>query len=145
MRWRSRHLDIDLAFAFQILSFDFLNFAWTFWHSTWQTSAIWKLYRNNRYCTCLYLLALTQIVLCVSHIPPVQILLSEFIICAEVIYKPIFPHLMEQRSLTTQNELLSYYIGAFASFIPLTTIHMYLTSELRIICESLLFKWLPIV
>ncbi len=42
------HFDTDYTFDFQILCFDFLNFLWTFWHSIWQTSAIWKPNRKKK-------------------------------------------------------------------------------------------------
>lgn len=54
------------------------------------------------------------------YFPLFRIVLSEFIICAEVIYKPIFPVSWHKEiSKHLEWTVFFYYISAFASFYPI--------------------------
>lgn len=54
---------LEKAFDFSILCLGLINFHWTFWHSTENISAIWKLSRKGKSLLCAFALrTLTQIV-----------------------------------------------------------------------------------
>lgn len=127
---------IRLTFIYFVLIF--LTSVWTFWHLIWQTPPSGSWIEKNLYCMDLYLIALTQIVLCFPLFRSLCLNSSDSVCRSHL--EIHFLCLVSRRILTTLRMNLFYFIFFLYCLCKFHAIYHIL---LNWICQTLLFSALP--